>query len=257
VLACIPRPDVAPVQIRSLGGFAVLRNGRPVPAAEWQSKKARDLLKLLVARRGRPAPRDLLAETLWPDEDPGKLANRLSVALSIVRTALDPDRLFPPERFIVADKDAVALDLSSVSVDVEAFLADADAGLDLERQGRMAEAHDLLVAAEATYGGDFLEEDLYEDWSVPLREEARAAFISVSSALARAAVAARDPEAGIPHFLRLLERDPYDEGANLELVSALTSCGRHGEARHHYRAYVSRMTEIDVEAAPFPAPAFS
>ncbi|MGH2699002.1 MAG: tetratricopeptide repeat protein, partial [Actinomycetota bacterium] len=257
VLACIPRSDAAPVQIRSLGGFAVLRNGRPVPAAEWQSKKARDLLKLLVARRGRPTPRDLLAETLWPDEDPAKLANRLSVALSIVRTALDPDRLFPPERFIVSDQDAVALDLSSVAVDVEAFLADADAGLDLERQGRTAEAHDLLVAAEATYAGDFLEEDLYEDWSIPLREEARAAFISVSSALARAAVAAGDHEAGIPHFLRLLERDPYVEGANLGLVSALTSCGRHGEARHHYRAYVSRMTEIEVEAAPFPAPAFS
>ena len=255
VLACLPRADVAPVQIRSLGGFAVLRNGLPVPAAEWQSKKARDLLKLLISRRGRPAPRDLLAETLWPDEDPGKLANRLSVALSIVRTALDPDRLYPPERFITADKDTVALDLSSVSVDVEEFLADADAGLDLERQGRVNEAHELLVAAEATYAGDFLEEDLYEDWSVPLREEARAAYISVASALARAAVAARDHEAGIPHFLRLLERDPYDEGANLELVSALTSCGRHGEARHHYRAYVSRMTEIDVEAAPFPTPA--
>ena len=255
VLACLPRSDVAPVRVRSLGGFAVLRNGRPVPATEWQSRKARDLLKLLVARRGRPAPRDLLAEILWPDEDPGKLANRLSVALSIVRTALDPDRLFPPERFIAADKNAVALDLSSVSVDVEEFLADADAGLDLERQGRVTEAHDLLVAAETTYAGDFLEEDLYEDWSIPLREEARSAYISVASALARAAVAARNHEAGIPHFLRLLERDPYDEGANLELVSALTSCGRHGEARHHYRAYVSRMTEIDVEAAPFPTPA--
>jgi DNA-binding SARP family transcriptional activator len=141
-----------------------------------------------------------------------------------------------------------------VSVDVEEFLADADAGLDLERQGRVTEAHDLLVVAEATYAGDFLEEDLYEDWSVPLREEARAAYIAVASALARAAVAAQDHESGIPHFLRLLERDPYDEGANLELVSALTSCGRHGEARHHYRAYVSRMTEIDVEAAPFPTP---
>ena len=255
VLACLPRSDVAPVQIRSLGGFAVLRNGRPVPAAEWQSKKARDLLKVLVARRGRPAPRDLLAELLWPEKDPGKLPNRLSVALSIVRAALDPDKLFSPERFIISDKDSVALNLASVSVDVEEFLADADAGLDLERQGRVNEAHELLVAAEATYAGDFLEEDLYEDWSVPLREEARAAYIAVASALARAAVAARDHEAGIPHFLRLLERDPYDEGANLELVSALTSCGRHGEARHHYRAYVSRMTEIEVEAAPFPTPA--
>jgi DNA-binding SARP family transcriptional activator len=52
----------------------------------------------------------------------------------------------------------------------------------------------------------------------------------------------------------VLSRDPYDERAHLQLVSALSAAGRHGEARRAYRAYSGRMAEIDVEPAPFPDP---
>ena len=58
--------------------------------AAWQSRKARDLLKLLVARRGHPMTREAAAEAMWPGEDPEPLGNRLSVALSTIRKVLDP-----------------------------------------------------------------------------------------------------------------------------------------------------------------------
>jgi tetratricopeptide (TPR) repeat protein len=114
--------------ITTLGGFAVLREGTPVPLAAWQSKKARDLLKLLVGRLGHPVPRDRLMETLWPGEDPDKAANRLAVALSTLRSVLDPAREFSSQHFVHASKEAVALQAGRVVVDVEAFLADAEAG---------------------------------------------------------------------------------------------------------------------------------
>ncbi|MCA1672729.1 MAG: transcriptional regulator, partial [Actinobacteria bacterium] len=44
------------VSLRSLGMFQVLREGAPIPNNAWQSKKARDLLKILVTRR-RPVTR--------------------------------------------------------------------------------------------------------------------------------------------------------------------------------------------------------
>ncbi|HXL44759.1 MAG TPA: hypothetical protein VN960_11970, partial [Gaiellaceae bacterium] len=65
------------------------------------------------------------------------------------------------------------------------FLADGRAGLSLHRAGRLEEAAELLDSAEASYTGDFLEEDLYADWAVSLREEVRAAYIAVAGALAR------------------------------------------------------------------------
>jgi hypothetical protein len=54
-------------------------------------------------------------------------------------------------------------------------------------------------------------------------------------------------------YLRILERDPFDEGAHLGLVAALVAAGRHGEARRRYGFYATKMEEISVEAAPFPA----
>jgi two-component SAPR family response regulator len=231
----------------------VLREGVPVAADEWQSRKARELLKRLVARRGRTVSRETLMEGMWPEGDPAKLANRLSVSLSTVRTALDPERRFDPDHFVRAAEGMVALDLDHVAVDVDMFLNEADSALALRRQSA-PETTDLLEAVEATYTGDFLEEDLYEDWAVPLREEARAAYLEVARALAEDALAAGSPDRAIRYLLRILEKDAFDEAAHLTLVSALAIARRHGEARRAYRAYSARMSEIGVEAAPFPDP---
>jgi DNA-binding SARP family transcriptional activator len=242
LLAELDRSTGAPLEIQTLGRFAVLREGEPVGPAEWQSKKARDLLKILVARRGSPAPRDALMEALWPEQDPSPLSNRLSVALATLRAVLDPQHRFDRDHFVAGDRSAVLLRVDRIAVDVERFLADAGAGL--------AGAPERLEAAEAAYAGDFLQEDAYEDWATPLRELARVTYADVLRALAARAT---DRGESTRYLLRLLERDPYDERAHLDLVAALSAAGRHGEARRFYGAYSARMEQIGVEPAPFPA----
>ncbi len=241
---------VVPVRIEALGGFRVQREGKPIPLENWRSRKARELLKILVARRGRPAPRELLMESLWPDDDPTKLGNRLSVALSTLRAVLDPEKRYESDRFVHSENDSVAL--QNVAIDVDAFLEEAEAGLSLRSGGRSVEALDRLEHAEAIYAGDFLEEDRYEDWAVPLREEARNAYGRVARALADDASSVGDDASAAAYLLRILERDPYDEHAHLTLVGALTADRRHGEARRAYRTYVDRLAEIGLEPAPFP-----
>jgi DNA-binding SARP family transcriptional activator len=243
------RPAVA---IQALGGFRVVREGVSVGSTQWQSKKARDLLKILVARRGKPTPREALIELLWPEEDPGPLANRLSVALVTVRTTLDPNKTSPSDRFVVAEKATIALDLSSVAVDVEEFLADYEAARRLGRAGRADEALARLHAAEEAYAGDFLEEDVYEDWAIPLREEAKAAYMAIARSLAEEAARSGQRDQAARFYLRILERDAYDEQAHLGLVTALSASGRHGEARRRYGLYAARMDELQIEAAAFP-----
>ena len=189
LLASLPREPKPAIAIFTLGGFRLERSGETARLEEWQSKKARDLLKILVARRGRPVAREFLMEVLWPGEDPRVVGGRLSVALSTVRAVLDPAKVFASERFVRADRTAVRLDLSALSVDVEDFLEDASTGLALRRAGRLDDANDALQHAEAAYAGDFLEEDAYEEWAVSLREEARAAYVTVAHALAQVALA--------------------------------------------------------------------
>jgi DNA-binding SARP family transcriptional activator len=241
------------LRIQALGRFRLVRDGETVPTSAWQSKKARDLLKILVARRGRPTTRDTFFDLLWHDEDPEPLGNRLSVALATVRSVLDPDKAFGPEYFLPADKGSIALDLDHIELDVEAFLDEATTAARLARSGDRSGARAHLEAAEALYGGDFLEEDPYEDWAVGLREEAQATYISIARSLAEAAAGDGEADGATRYYLRILERDPYDEGAHLGLVRALLAAGRHGEARRRYGFYAAKMDEIAVEAAPFPA----
>jgi DNA-binding SARP family transcriptional activator len=191
---------------------------------ECKSKKARTLLKILVAARGRPVTRERVMELLWPGEQPAKLGNRLSVALTTLRVALGRDL-----DVIVADAGVLSLDLTRVAVDVERFLREVERG--------------QLAAAERLYTGDFLAEDVYEDWAADLREDARAAYAATLRARAT------EPAQTIRACLRLLELDPYDAGAHRALIERLERAGHHGEAIERRRTYIRAMHEIGVTAA--------
>lgn len=240
------------VAVRVLGRFEVTRGGIPVVETEWQSRKARELTKILLARRGRACPRTRLVELLWPDEDdPAVLANRLSVALATVRRILDPVRAQPPNHYVVTEDGSVTLALHRIDVDVEAFLRDAADGLRGRATGA-ADATGSLRRAAAAYQGDVLEEDVYADWAHCLREEARAASLAVLRALAEDAAAAGDTDQAVLHLLRLLEHDRYDEPAHRSLVSVLLAAGRWGDAARAHRCYLARMAEIGIHPTSVP-----
>ena len=251
-LASAARP-VPAVAIHCLGGFAVLRDGAAVPVGEWKSRKARDLVKVLIARDGRPVHRGTLLELLWPGEDPDQTASRLSVALSTARAVLDPAKAFPPGWFLAADADTVWIDVDHAEVDLVRFADLAAAAAAERKSGPGPSATDALAAAEVAYVGDAFPEDPYEDWTVSSRERARASYLWVARTLADDSAAAGDGATAVRCYLRVIEHDPYDEHAHLGLVGTYLAAGQQGEARRAYRAYCARMDDIGVEAAPFPA----
>lgn len=234
------------VSIVTLGRFAVLHGGDPVPLTAWQSRKARDLLKLLVARRGRPLTRDAAAEAIWPGEDPVPLSNRLSVALSTLRKVLDPLRRYPADHYLISDVRTIGLRLDHLDVDLVEFLTSASRAINLMTKGDTAAATEPLERSRQLYAGDFLEEDLYEDWAVEAREEARSRLLMVLRLLARLATDRGDDESAGQYLGQLLEREPHDEDAWLALIASQLRLRRHGEARRRYAAYARRMAELDV-----------
>jgi DNA-binding SARP family transcriptional activator len=245
-LLALNRGSGREVAIVALGRFAVLQAGQPVPLAAWQSRKARDLLKVLVARRGHPITREAAAEAMWPQEDPEPLANRLSVALSIIRKVLDPGRRHPPDHYVVADARTIALRPDHVDVDLTEFIRFADQAIELMARPDHAAAEGALRRARQIYAGDFLEEDLYEDWAAEAREEARSRLLTILRLLARLAAGRGDDESAGQYLGQLLEREPYDEDAWLALIAGQLRLRRHGEARRRYAAYARRMGELDV-----------
>lgn len=242
------RPRIA---IQALGHFIVLRDGEQVPVASWRSRKARDLVKILVSRRGRPVAREQLMEYLWPEEPPDLSRRRLSVLLSTVRGVLRSDGCEPVPGPLVADRDVVRLDLRQVEVDVERFLTAVETSLRADAAGA-PDALEQLSAAARLYEGDLLEENPYEEWAVSLRETARSGHLSLLRTIIRRSAAGTDPGSVHGHAMRLLECDRYDECAHLALVRTLTAAGQHGEALRRYQVYVARMAEIGAVFQPFP-----
>lgn len=206
------------VKVVTMGQFDVIVDGCTVPTAAWGSKRARTVLKRLVVARGQAVTRDELIDVLWPeDDDIERLGPRLSVQLSAVRRVLRGG--------IVADRASVRLDLDHVDVDIERWFELAD-------DAAIVAAHD----------GDFLPDDRYEDWSVPLRGEIQARF---GTAIHRLAERSDAPDA-IELWHRALGEDPFDERSHRSLVVTLRAEGRLGEARTAYQSYVAAMDDLDI-----------
>ncbi len=236
-----------PVAIRCLGRFEVHHGADLVPATAWQSRKARDLLKLLVARRGRPVAREQLMDSLWPDIAPAALGNRLAVVLATVRRVLDPQRAHPLDHYIVGEDGALALDVNHVDVDLVAFLDDVAEARRAAAEGRLVHARDVLVATLSTYRGDAFEEEPYADWAWSIREETRIAYAEALHVLASIHRDEGDQASALAIARQLLSFDPYNETAHQSCVELLTAAGRHGEARRAVANYASRMRELGLD----------
>ena len=73
------------LRIYALGRLRVHCGQTPL---HFPTKKAQDLLCLLLFHAGQPLERDVIAERLWPMRPPGKARRSLSTALWRLRQAL-------------------------------------------------------------------------------------------------------------------------------------------------------------------------
>ncbi len=238
-------PGADEIHVHVLGQFGVELGGEALPPSAWPSRKARDVLRVLACRGDRGISRERLGSLVWPDVD--AVGNRLSVALSHVRSVLDPGRRLP-ESVVVSDGGAVRLDLRHVSVDLVDFTDAARAAL-AAAKARLPRAVPLLEGAAAMHTGELLEDaDGVDggDWVLAEREEVELLGREVLHTLAGLLAAGDEPAEALHWYARLLAHDPYDEATYAALVTLLVRLGRYGEARRHHRTYVLRMDELGV-----------
>ncbi|WP_168625638.1 winged helix-turn-helix domain-containing protein [Cryobacterium sp. BB307] len=142
--------------IRVMGRFEVV--SADGVRAEWTSRKARELLKMLVAARGVAVSREVLMDALWPGVAPARLSNRFSVAVNAVRRALDPHRHLPRQQYVVTEGDSVRLNIANLDIDMERF----------HELVERADAESCREAEELYDQGLFTDEP-YADWAIAAR----------------------------------------------------------------------------------------
>src|SRR2546428_11479425 len=80
---------VPSLSIRCFGGFSIAIKGRPVDLTTIKPR-ARAVLRLLAVHAGNPVHREVLQTAFWPDADADTGARNLHVAVSSLRSWLEP-----------------------------------------------------------------------------------------------------------------------------------------------------------------------
>ncbi len=109
-----------------------------------------------------------------------------------------------------------------------------------------------LEEARAHYNGDYLADDLYEAWAVPLRTQLQRHYLDLLMALTDAYAQADRYDDAVAQARAVLEREPADEPAYQALMRYAYFGGDQRTALQAYDACVRALrTELDV--GPMPA----
>lgn len=230
-------PDPA-LQLRTLGGLSLSRNGNPLAGAAAQRRRLA-VLAVLGAAGERGVSRDQLLGLLWPDRDPAAGRQALSQALYALRRDSGDEPLVHG-----AGTEDLRLDLTRVNVDLLRF--------------EEAIARQDWAAAAALYGGAFLDGIYldgdagdFERWVDTRRARAQAGAERAFEQLAVAADTRGDHATAVGWWRRLTAIDPLRTRAAAGLIQALAASGDRSGAIRFAEAYTAQVRE-ELDAEPNP-----
>ncbi len=243
-----PEPRHPALAVYCLGPFRAYQHG--VPVAAWSNGKGKAIFKYLVANRGRPTSKDVLMDLFWRNADPDAARNNLNVALHGLRQSLRDGQ--PDSNPILFEDDAYLLNPAlAVWVDVEEFALHYEAGQSLERAGKPGEAMLEYNLAEALYQGDFLEEDLYDDWPMARRESLKDSYFFVLDRMSRFYLEQGRYDLSIQLSQKILAKDDCREDVHVRLMRCYSRQGQPHLALRQYQLCVEALARtLDIPPAP-------
>jgi ATP/maltotriose-dependent transcriptional regulator MalT/DNA-binding SARP family transcriptional activator len=241
------------LRIRMLGTFSIWRGEHEVRDRDWRSSKARQLFQFLLTERGRILPRDRLLDTLWPEMDQEAANNNLRVTLNRVAKAIEPDRPDgAPPTYILQQGDTYSFNLNSdYQLDAADFAEAVAEGQRAERRGQRQSAISAFRRAAMLYGGPYLPDTMYEDWTVVERERLAMLFNDAALRLGRQLLAVGQAHEAIGLGWRILENDQAHEEAYRLLMRAHASLGERSTALRLYTRCVTMLRE-ELGVDPLP-----
>src|SRR5213593_169780 len=228
---------MACLTLRLFGGFQARFGEQDLT---FPTRKAQALLAYLAVRPEQAHTRSKLATMFWGAAGRDQARQSLRQSLSALRSAFAPS----PPRILVIDGDRVALDPSSIDVDVAKFerLASRDSPRDLEQAA-------VLYVGDLLDGVDISEEP-FEEWLRGERARLRETAVHVFTRLVPHQAKMGSPELAIQTAVRLLALDPLREETHRTLMRLYARQGRLGDSLRQYQECVSALHgELGVEPA--------
>ncbi|KPJ72045.1 hypothetical protein AMJ52_07660 [candidate division TA06 bacterium DG_78] len=230
------------LEITTFGGLAVKRPGalEPIAPTEWQSKKARELLVLILLLSERKgATREILASFLWPELDTQKSQNNLRVTLARLNQTLKYD-------YIQQESQSLSLDKAKVFVDSWQFEELFKEWGYLKQQAKQHKAERKAQEAITLYKGDFLPE-LYGMSIEEKQRELKGKMKQLLYWLAHRSCERLEWQEAISFARRLIALDSSNESAHRIIIRGLWQQGdRTGAIRQFERLGDSLEKEFNI-----------
>jgi DNA-binding SARP family transcriptional activator len=222
--------------LKTFGGLSLTADGVTSGAA-GQQRKTLALVALLATAGRRGVSRDKLIGYLWPDADHEHARRLLKQACYVLRRDLHA-----PDLFLGATE--LRLNPAILTSDVQSFEAAVE-------QGDLSQAVGLFLGPflDGFYLSDSAE---FEHWVEAERDRLGRRFCEALEKLARDAVAQGDNRAAAGYWRRLLSLDPFNPGAALGLMQALSAAGDLPRALEVAQEHQARLRE-ELDVGPDPA----
>lgn len=239
--------DHYPVQIYTLGGFRVIRDGINLSSKDWGRDKSIQLLQFLVSNRSHSSLRkEQIIDRLWEEATD----RDFKVAMHGVNKALEPNRPSRTDpRYISRNGLSYQLNLKEVWIDIneaESLISEANRCLSSDQERCKLLYHKAL----ALYKGTYLPNRLYEDWTSEERERMQVLFLGAYTDLAQLLIQEQPMEA-VRLTQAALQIEPVWEDAYRIQIEAYISRGNRPMALKTYeKCETVLMDEYGIKPLP-------
>jgi len=192
---------------------------------------------------------------LWPHSNLKKARWSLNSAIHGLRKLLSecPASSGSANPYVVVLEEGYYRLCSEVQIlsDIDEFDHHYEEGRRLEREGTIEQAAAHYERAISLYRGEYLVEDLYEDWTMVERERLSNAYIDMLGRLAKYYSETAQHQESIRACYRVLEKDRCHEESYRLLMRSYSRLGLRGRALRQYRL-CERILRQEYGTAPSP-----
>ena len=247
VLECLDKAPPPPLHICLFGTFSLKVGARPVE--KWPRQSAADLFKFLVVNRDKAISFERLADIFWPDKPLKKAKASLWAAASTIRSILEPG--IPPKvrsRYLQVSADNYILHLPEGSwIDTEAFERLIKKARIYQNAGQKKEALEALREARSLYRGDFLQEDLYKEWTSFHRERLLRLYSETLEGIGHLCLELGELGEARDAAEELWGLDPFSEEACYIAMKSYMAEGKRVKAVRLYKDFMKKLRqEFDI-----------
>jgi DNA-binding SARP family transcriptional activator len=230
------------IRITALGNYGIYDSEmkNDILSSYCKSEKGCELFRYLLVNYGKKINKDLLLELFWPGMSNKSARQNLSSTLYFIRHAFD--RILGNgfgKRICRTTNQSAWLEFDEkIWYDVEEFRKEIKLA---NKNNNNDEKVEHLMKAATLYNGDYMTEDTFNDWVIPVREELRDIAISALVELTELLLERNRINESMFYNVRLMQIDPYNENAIKNKIRILESQGRLTEARNIYVKYAGHL----------------